>query len=259
MITAQHVRTRPRSPTASTWQSADGYVELRRGRWQTALADVAGATLAILDPPYGQTDCHWDERPDLAELKEGIGQWTEPAATIAFFAIQPFATEVITALRPWFRYDLIWQKTMPVGFLNANRAPLRAHELVLIFSRQKGQAKYRPQMTPCKPYTSRTPGTSSVYCAHRATTRRRDSHYPRSIITAQESRCSGIHPTQKPLALIEWLVRTYTDADDLVVDPFAGSGVTAVACRASGRRCVASERDAQYFRRAVRRLEHSQS
>jgi len=108
---------------------------------------VAAADCVLSDPPYGTTNCGWDTVPDLQRLRQAVEGSTKTAANLVIFAAQPFSTDLISAWRPWFRYDLIWEKSIAVGFLDAKRRPLRAHEHVLIFGRKKAAAAYVPQMT----------------------------------------------------------------------------------------------------------------
>lgn len=246
-----------RKSRAEVWRSADGSIELHRGCGLALLAEVNEAACCITDPPYGATDLAWDQQPDLATLGEAIGRAVIPAATIVLFAAQPFATEAIVAWRSWFRYDLVWEKPAPVGFLNAKRKPLRAHELMLVFQRATKGATYNPQFTFSTPYhVTRHRGTG-IYGKQRdvtASTSADGRRYPRSVLKFGESRSALIHPTQKPLALVRWLVRAFTHPGELVIDPYVGSATTAAACLLEGRRFIGAEIDRTYFRRAVARL-----
>jgi len=144
---------------------------------------------------------------------------------------------------------------MPVGFLQANRAPLRAHEHLLVFSRRKSASLYVPQTTPCKPYVSRTGSSTKVYRRFTSIRHVRNCHHPRSVFyPVQPQRSANIHPTEKPLELLRWMINSHTRRGDLVIDPYSGSGVTAVACQELGRRFLGAEADRTYHARAMRRL-----
>jgi site-specific DNA-methyltransferase (adenine-specific) len=140
----------------AVWTSGCGQVELRCCDAFDLLTDARGASCVLTDPPYGTTDCEWDTVPDLDKLREAVAGCSQETANLVIFAAQPFSTDLISAWRPWFRYDLIWEKSMAVGFLDANRRPLRAHEHILIFGRKKAAAVYVPQMTEGTPYKARS-------------------------------------------------------------------------------------------------------
>jgi len=240
------------------WNSRCGAVALYHTDCFDFLAGCpAGAFSAVVtDPPYGSTDCRWDKPFDLARWWQLVDRATSPAAVVASFAAQPFATNLINSNRKAFRYELVWKKTRPVGFLNANRQPLRDHELIVVFCRRPGRSIYHPQKTPGKPYHTKNHGKANVYARHeRCETINHGDRHPRSVLAIDEPGRGRWHPTQKPVALCEWLVRSYTSPGDTVVDPFAGSCSTALACLASGRRFVGCERDPKNFRRAVERLQ----
>jgi site-specific DNA-methyltransferase (adenine-specific) len=152
-----------------------------------------------------------------------------------------FAMDLISSQSKWFRYDLIYHKNLPTGFLNAKKRPLRTHEFILVFTR--GDHLYIPQMTYCEkpiPFTYADRKQSENYGAYKQTNDRAGAHnrYPHSVLTFR-----GIangdkfraHPQQKPTEMLRWLVRTYSKEGDLVVDPFAGSGSTGHAAYVEGR------------------------
>ncbi len=242
---------------AEVWRSRDGAVELHRVCGLALLAKVNEAACCITDPPYGMTNLAWDQQPDLAMLGEAIGRAMIPQGTIVLFAAQPFATEAIVAWRRWFRYDLIWEKPKAVGFLDAKRRPLRAHELLLVFQPHPRAATYSPQFTFSTPYHSLRHKPAGIYGKQRGETTSVSANgrrYPRSVLKFGMARAELIHPTQKPLALLRWLVRTFTNVGDLVIDPYCGSASTAAACLLEGRRFLGAEIDRTFFHRAAARL-----
>lgn len=213
--------------------------------------------LILCDLPYGTTHCTWDTVIPFAPLWEQYSRVLKPRGAAVLMAAQPFATDLINSARKLFRYDLVWEKTAPVGFANANRMPMRSHELVLVF--YKRLPTYHPQglVELERPVVSR--GRSKcggVYHGLGKDTVRRYTNYPRSILRFP-FQGKRVHPTQKPLALFEYLVRTYSGEGGLVLDSCMGSGTTAVACVRAGRRFVGFETEDAYFRTAQRRVEEA--
>lgn len=239
------------------WKSKDRSIELFHQDCFEFLAARSGRKYdaVITDPPYGSTDCRWDKTFDLEAWWQLIDGCTTDKAIVASFAAQPFATNLIISNRKSFRYELVWRKVRPVGFLNANRQPLRDHELIVVFCCRPGQSTYNPQKTAGKPYRVAHGGSTSIYRRHkRIESINHGDRHPRSVLVLDEPGRGRWHPTQKPVVLCEWLVKSYTNQGETVLDPFAGSASTAIACRNSGRRFIGCEKDPDNFRRAVDRL-----
>jgi DNA modification methylase len=204
--------------------------------------------LILCDLPYGTTDCAWDKVIPIEALWAEYKRITKLNAAILLFAQQPFATKLINAAGRLFRYQVVWEKAKALGFLNARRMPLRVHELILVFYRRL--PTYNPQLTPGKPYAAkdRRRGRVSVYTA-RGTGKHPPAsgkwRYPKDIVRfAQPSPSEGQHhPTQKPLALLEYLIRTYSNSGDLVLDNACGSGSTCVTAIRADRRYIGIELD----------------
>jgi DNA modification methylase len=211
--------------------------------------ESASIDLVLCDLPYGVTDCTWDKRLPLERLFAEYKRLTKPHGAIILTATQPFATDLVNACRSWFRYDLVWDKSAPVGFLNANRMPLRRHESILVF--YKHLPVYHPQFADGRPYKSKSRGMKKpgVYKATPIVPIDNPGRrYPTSILEfSRETNGGGhrrlFHPTQKPQALFEYLIRTYTDPEALVLDNCIGAGTTALACIATGRRFIGIEKD----------------
>ncbi|WP_107971357.1 DNA-methyltransferase [Neisseria elongata] len=209
--------------------------------------------LIVTDPPYGMTVNSWDKKPDLPRLWSELHRVGKENAAFVMFAAQPFATDLIQSNRKHFRYDLVWQKTMAVGFLNANRMPLRSHELMLVFYRHP--PVYFPQKTVGKPYRSqikaRRPGNYGGFNASMIINH--GDRHPLSVwkygIDADK-----YHPTQKPVALLERLIKSYSREGDTVLDCFMGSGSTGIACLNTNRRFIGMELDGKYFQAASKRI-----
>jgi site-specific DNA-methyltransferase (adenine-specific) len=211
--------------------------------------------LILTDPPYGVTACSWDKRPDIDLMWREFNRIIKPNGAIIITATQPFATEVINANRKFFRYDLVWVKNAPVGFLNANRMPLRQHELLLVF--YKKLPAYHPQKVPGKIYKHKA-GTHSSAVYNQITTSASESaeRYPTSVLHFSRDTGPGKkHPTQKPKALFEWVVKSYTEKGCLVFNPYMGSGTTAISAISTGRDFIGFETDLGYYSMAMGRIE----
>jgi site-specific DNA-methyltransferase (adenine-specific) len=241
-----------------------GSCTLYRGDCFKVLAGLdIRADAVISDPPFGITDCGWDIALPFAQFWETVEPLAKPSANYVLFGCGKFAIDLVTSKYKWFRYDLIWQKNNKCGFLNANLQPMRIHEAILVFG-QPGfckKATYNPQKTPGgKPRKFDCERkVSGVYGACPIVTANLDGNqHPCSILPFSHDRGdnqkSDFHPTQKPLALMEFLVRSYTNEGDLVIDPFMGSGTTGVACAKLGRRFIGIEQETEYFHAAVKRI-----
>jgi site-specific DNA-methyltransferase (adenine-specific) len=181
------------------------------------------------------------------------------SANIVLFAAGKFMVDIINSKYRWYRYDLIWAKNNKVGFLNANKQPLRAHEHILVFGRpgEKNKATYNPiKIAGGRAYTRHHHYGDGVYPANSYITVSDGNRYPGSVLHFKNDKDNnyGMHPTLKPLALMEHLVQTYSNENDVVLDPFMGSGTTGVACRKLGRRFIGIEREKSYFDIAVKRI-----
>lgn len=212
--------------------------------------------LILCDLPYGTTACRWDTVIPFAPLWEQYRRVLKPRGALVLMAAQPFATDLINSARKLFRYDLIWEKNTPVGYANANRMPMRSHELILVFYQRL--PKYHPQgLIPLeKPIVRKASprAKDGVYPPMKGGSVQRYTHYPRSVLRFPNRQERRFHPTQKPVDLMSYLVRTYTDPGDLVMDNCMGSGSVGIACLETGRRFVGFEKDPQYFAVAQERI-----
>ena len=218
---------------------------------------------AITDPPFGCTSCKWDKAPDVATLQAALRAVCKRNAAKVFFSNIRFAGRLIAADENNFRYDLVYWKRNPCGILNARVQPLRSHENILVFYDRK--PIYNPQLWQSEPYSKpRRQINSENYSKHEknicgeviAKTKR----FPLSVIyhgfsTMTRKQEGAFHPTQKPVALIEWLVKTYTNEGETIIDPFAGSGTAGVAAMRTGRKAVLIELEEKYCEIAAKRLE----
>lgn len=212
--------------------------------------------MVLTDLPYGMTDGIWDTLLPFEPLWRELKRVAKQDAAMVFTAAQPFTTELIQSNRKEFRYCWYWLKNQVTGFPFAKMQPLRCVEEIAVFYRRKPTynpqglvALERPIVNRGKRYTG-----ASVYRAGglEKTTVQRYTSYPRQVLTFPCQR-EGLHPTQKPVALFEYLVRTYTEPGQLVLDCCMGSGTTKVACRNAGRDYVGFEIDAGFYNTAIGR------
>lgn len=214
----------------------------------------------LTDPPYGTTGLQWDKVVTTHEWWREVRRVAKRNAAVLMFGQEPFSSRMRLASPIPFRYDWVWHKTAACGFLNANKMPLRAHEVVSVF--YSALPTYNPQKTPRKKSIVRDKQlrkADGVYRSFRGNgTREYTDSFPVDVITMPPEKhtyaAGRLHPTQKPLDLVEYFVRTYTDAGQVVLDPFMGSGTTAVAAMRLGRHFVGSELDAAYHATIGRRL-----
>lgn len=227
--------------------------------------DIEGEVdFVFADPPYGITKARYDRAGfDYAKMWETIRWALKPNGVVAITSSLVSAVDIMTAApKDWFRYDLVWHKTTPTGFLNAKKMPLRDHELVLIFSPERmGRHTYNPQKSygherkVSKASSKSLCKESELYNKVKFTDYDSTERYPRSVMTFKtDKQHSAIHPNQKPLALVKYLINTYSNPGDLVFDPVAGSGTTGVAANETGRECVLCEIDKEYFDNLYKRI-----
>lgn len=213
----------------------------------------ASVDLILTDLPYGLTANKWDSVIPLDALWQHYWRIAKPSAAVVLTAMQPFTSALVLSQPKAFRYVWVWDKRRVTGFLNAKRQPLRQHEDILVFCRQA--PAYNPQFGLGKPYKATRRGSSPNYDRAERTSSVNDGRrYPTSIIDIPSPVAKGRHPTQKPVALMEYLIRTYSSPGDTVIDSCMGSGTTGVACVNTGRDFIGIERDPDYFTMAQRRI-----
>jgi DNA modification methylase len=201
------------------------------------------------DPPYGTTACKWDTIIPFEPMWEQLKRVTKKNGAIVLFGSQPFSSALVMSNVKMFKYEWVWEKTKPTGFLNAKKQPLRETENISVFYSQ--QCLYSPQgVTETKKMVSRTNRGNYGECSK--TTLQTQTNYPRNILRFQT--IDGLHPTQKPVALMEYLIKTYTNEGEMVLDFTMGSGTTGVACRNLNRNFIGIELDVDYFNIAKERI-----
>jgi site-specific DNA-methyltransferase (adenine-specific) len=237
----------------------DKQVTIYHGDWRDVATRLQRNSVGMLcaDPPYGTTNLDWDKKIDWRYFWPCVERLCRVYAVMAMFSSGQFTHDLITTNRKSFRYELIWEKPMPVGFLSANRRPLRAHENILIFARDYKRSVYNPQLIRGKMHKVGGGGKKASHYGTRrsATVRETDKWHPRSILRFSKGLGNrGLHPTQKPLELILWLIKSYSNPRHLVLDPFMGSGTTLLAAKLSGRRAIGIDSNEAFCEVAAQRL-----
>lgn len=212
--------------------------------------------MLLVDLPYGTTACKWDSIIPLEPLWEQYHRICKKNAAMVFTSAQPFTTTLIASNMKEFRYEWIWEKPQGTNPMNVKIMPLKSHENILVFYRER--PTYNPQMWKSTPYSgfkSETATIGEVYGS--AKSKHRDNptgeRYPKTILRFQQER--GFHPTQKPVPLMEYLIKTYTNDGDTVLDNTMGSGSTGVACINLNRSFIGIELDKEYFNIAKTRTD----
>ncbi len=204
--------------------------------------------MILCDLPYGTTQNKWDSVIPFEPLWTEYHRITKPNAAIVLTASQPFTSALVMSNIKNFKYSWVWQKGKPTGHLNAKKQPMRENEDILVFYIE--QCLYNPQGTvPTHKQVKRTNRGNYGECSKE--TLQTVTCYPTTIISFKSEK--GIHPTQKPVALFEYLIKTYTHEGMTVLDNCAGSGTTAIACENTNRRWICIEQLPEYYYAAVAR------
>ena len=233
-------------------------IKLMMGDCLELMRDVPDQSVDMIlcDLPYGTTACKWDTVIPFAPLWAAYKRVCKPNAAIVLTASQPFTSLLVASNVGAFRHAWVWEKEQGVNFQLAKVQPLKVHEDVVVFG--FSSPNYYPQgLQPCSIRKSNRGkgGKLGHVCseAHRESYEQTAKGYPRSVVEFGRER--GLHPTQKPVALMEYLILTYTNEGDVVLDNTMGSGTTGVACVNTGRKFIGMEQDAEYFQIARARIE----
>ncbi|WP_330400364.1 DNA-methyltransferase [Tepidibacter mesophilus] len=222
--------------------------------------------MILCDLPYGTTRCKWDSIIPLDKLWDQYERIIKDNGAIVLFAQTPFDKILGCSNLKLLRYEWIWEKTQATGHLNVNKAPLKAHENILIF--YKKAPTYNPQKTyghkPINNYTKyiSTQNKSELYgkLSKEINGGGETDRYPRDILVfSSDKQTCNLHPTQKPVALLEYLIKTYTNENEIVLDNCMGSGSTAVAAINTNRKYTGFELDKNYYETAVNRINNYQA
>ena len=217
--------------------------------------------MILCDLPYGTTACKWDTIIPFNKLWEQYERIIKDNGAIVLTASQPFTSFLVTSNPKLFKYEWIWDKHIPRNFINAKIMPMQKHENVLVFG--KGKLVYNPQITlRDKPVTVKNyskKGKDSSYKLNSDGSNLKSYTYthrnPDTIIIGKwEANAGKIHPTQKPVTLFEYLIKTYTNEGDTVLDNCAGSGTTAIACLNTKRQFIVMEKEQKYYDMILKRV-----
>ena len=212
--------------------------------------------LILCDLPYGTTRNSWDAVIPFDKLWEQYHRVAKENAAFVLHCQQPFTARLITSNEKEFKYCWCWHKKQCSGFLNAKKQPLRNYEDIAVFYRK--QCTYNPQMRKGKPQLKNTGGQTSNYGKFTSQPHFSDEYYPTATLDFSLPRFRGGHPTQKPVALLEYLIKTYTNPGEVVLDNCMGSGSTCVAAVNTGRHYIGFELDPTYFDMACKRLDEAE-
>lgn len=224
--------------------------------------------MVLCDLPYGTTRAKWDVKIPFMPLWDQYKRIVKTRGAIVLFSAEPFTSELVLSNKKMFRYDIIWTKKQPTGFLNAKKMPLRCHENILIF--YKALPTYNPQMwvkeNVREGRVRKNSGSAEQYREFRKDNYRykeTGKRYPLSFVNFSnwngalfgDNSKSTKHPTQKPTELLEYLIQTYTHPGETVLDNCMGAGSTGIACLNTGREFIGIELDPEYYRVAKERIE----
>ena len=235
-------------------------IELWQGDCLELMKNIPDKSIDMIlcDPPYGTTACKWDTIIPFEPLWEQYNRIIKDNGAIVLFGAEPFSTLLRYSNLKAFKYDWIWEKEQGANFMLCKYQPYKVHEIISVFSRSRHI--YHPQMTEGKPYISGK-GTSGDITRNvvKIQTKNNGTRYPRSIQRFNTEKSKGsFHPTQKPVPLLEYLIKTYTNEGETVLDNCMGSGSTGVACVNTNRRFIGIELDDGYFNIAKNRIEEAE-
>ena len=210
--------------------------------------------LVLCDLPYGQTSCTWDNKIDLSKLWKELKRVVKPTTPLFFTCSTKFGYELIKSNEKWFRYDLVWEKSAPVGFLNAKKMPMKKHEMIYVFYEKLPLYDISSHTHKFVKYDDpHDAGSSHIYGDTNGGEKHSyDPPLPTSILPFKSER--GKHKTQKPTTMMNWILKYYSKEGDVILDPTMGSGSMGVACKEMNREFVGIEMDENIYKSACDRL-----
>jgi DNA modification methylase len=217
--------------------------------------------MILCDLPYGTIACKWDTIISFEPLWAQYKRLIKDNGAIVLTASQPFTSALVMSNPKMFRYEWIWEKSRPTGFFTAKKMPMKIHENILVF--YKKPPAYNPVMTKADDdkidkRKTLNPTFNPYLGVHKERVADSGNRYPLTIQSFASISQKGQHPTQKPVALFEYLIRTYTNEGDTVLDNCAGSFTTAIACINTNRNYICIEKDEKYFEMGKNRIENHQ-
>ena len=238
---------------------SEGKKEILLGDCLELMKDIPNGSIDMIlaDLPYGTTQCKWDSIIDLPKLWEQYERIIKPNGAIVLTAAQPFTSILVMSNLKLFKYDWVWKKPKGTGHLNAKKQPMRDKEDVLVF--YKAQCTYNPQMTEGKPYKEKsgwkgTEGYEGYGVDKRTGNDNNGFRYPKQVQEFGVVERGTLHPTEKPIDLFRYFIRTYTNEGELVLDNTAGSGTTAIACLEENRQFIVMEKEQKYYDIILKRV-----
>ena len=241
-------------------------IDLYKGDCLEVMKEIKNGSVdaIITDPPYGTTACKWDSVIDFELMWEQLNRIIKPNGAIVLFGSEPFSSALRMSNIKNYKYDWIWDKASATNFVHAKNKPMKQHEIISVFSLgttvHKGQSKARMDYNPQglieinkKRKKTKTSGVNfTERPSHKDEFISTHTNYPKTILTFKRDK--GLHPTQKPIALMEYLIKTYTNENETVLDFTMGSGSTGVAAKQTNRKFIGIEQDEKYFNIASERI-----
>ena len=240
-------------------------IQLHHGDCLDIMRDIPDGSIDMIlcDPPYGTTKCSWDNVIPFAPMWEQYRRIIKKNGAILLFGSEPFASQLRVSNLKHFRYDWIWEKEQGIGFANANKMPMKSHEIVSVFYEKL--PTYNPQgLRPCDKKVSRNTkqGSAGKYLGRNGVDgtsyTQTNTNYPKSVLRFNRAAKGKHHPTEKPVELAEYLIRTYTNEGETVLDNCMGSGTTGVACVNTDRNFIGIEKEETYSNIARQRVAEAQ-
>ena len=242
-------------------------IDLRLGDCLELMKDIPDGSIdaIITDPPYGTTACKWDSVIPFDLMWERLNRIIKPNGAIVLFGSEPFSSALRMSNIKNYKYDWIWDKQAGLGFLDAKFRPLKSHENIIIFGKlgsgvsngSKIPLKYNPQGVIQTTKTNRNKPSNILNSEPKLREfKNSKTGYPKTIIQFSKDK-SGLHPTQKPVLLMEYLIKTYTNENETVLDFTMGSGSTLVACQNTNRNGIGMEMGEKYFGIAQNRVQEN--
>ena len=240
-------------------------IDIKQGDCLELMKEIPNESIDMIlcDPPYGTTKCRWDKALPIDVLWREYNRIIKPNSAICLFGTEPFSSQLrLSNLKGW-KYDWIWHKSKCGSAFTSKYRPQQKHETISVFSKNGEKTRYFPVMREGTPYTrtrkantGERPNNHNLGVTKESTTINNGFRYPETVIYFQQKwrRQDQLHPTQKPVALLEYLIKTYTNEGETVLDNCMGSGSTGVACINTGRNFIGYELDEKYFEIAEKRL-----